>query len=43
MLAEFKVHPDYKRGYRAPTYKIVLININLFDQFLDWKDKNKFK
>lgn len=43
LLAEFKVHPDYKSGYRAPTYKIVLININLFDQFLDWKDKNKFK
>lgn len=43
LLAEFKVHADFKNGYRSPTYKIVLVNINQFDRFLDWKAKNKFK
>lgn len=43
LLAEFKDHPDFKAGYRNATYKVVTINIALFDSFLDWRDKNKFK
>lgn len=43
LLAEFKSNPDFKRGYRLATYKVPTVRIDLFDQFLDWKDKNKFK
>lgn len=43
LLAEFKSHPDFKEGYRLATYKVPTVRIDLFDQFLDWKDKNKFK
>lgn len=43
VLAEFKDHPDYPDGYRLPTYKVPIIRIDLFDQFLKWRDENKFK
>ncbi len=43
LLAEFKEHEDFKEGYRLATYKVPTVRIDLFDQFLDWKDKNKFK
>ncbi|MGM0214913.1 hypothetical protein [Enterococcus sp. AZ109] len=43
LLAEFKEHPDYCEGYRLPTYKVPIIRIDLFDKFLEWKHKNKFK
>lgn len=43
LLKEFKSHPDYKKGYRLVTSNLPIINIKLFDSFLDWRDKNKFK
>ncbi|MFR3683916.1 MAG: hypothetical protein ACLTXM_02610 [Enterococcus sp.] len=43
ILAEFKDHPDYQEGYRLPTYKVPIVRIDLFDQYLKWRDLNKFK
>lgn len=43
LLSEFKSHPDFSQGYLNPTYKLVLIDIDLFEQFLIWKHDNKFK
>lgn len=41
LLSEFKNHPDFSEGYLNPTYKLVLIDIDLFEQFLFWKHFNK--
>jgi len=43
LLAEFKDHPEFGKGYRSPTYKIVTVHIQRFDDFLTWKQANKFK
>lgn len=43
LLAEFKAHEEFKKGYRLATYKVPIVRIDLFDQFLEWRDKNKFK
>lgn len=41
-LAEFKQHSDFGSGYINPTGGYVLIDIDKFEQFLRWKDKNKY-
>jgi len=43
LWSEFKNHPDFKDGYRSATYGIPTVSVKRFDQFLTWKDKNKFK
>lgn len=43
LLKEFKEHDEFKEGYRLPTYGLSIINVQLFDEFLNWRDKNKFK
>jgi hypothetical protein len=43
LLKEFKEHEDYKEGYRLVTYGMPIIHIQKFDQFLIWREKNKFK
>lgn len=43
LLKEFKEHERFKLGYRLVTYGMPIINIQLFDEFLTWRDKNKFK
>ena len=43
LLKEFKEHDEFKEGYRLPTYGLSIINVQLFDAFLTWRDKNKFK
>lgn len=43
LLKEFKEHDDFKEGYRLVTYGLPIINIKMFDNFLVWRDKNKFK
>ena len=43
LLATFKEHKDFKDGYLAPTYKVVLIHIATFEKFLRWHEANKFK
>ncbi|MCU7356734.1 hypothetical protein N7O58_03435 [Enterococcus dispar] len=43
LLKEFKEHADFKEGYRLPTYGLSIINVKLFDEFLIWRDQNKFK
>ena len=40
---EFKNHDDFKIFYRAPTYGVPIVNIAKFDEFLTWKDRNKFR
>lgn len=42
-LSEFAGHKDFRHGYIAPTGHFVLIDIKLFEEFLRWKDANKFK
>lgn len=42
-LSEFKMNPEFTEGYMNPSYKIVLIDVDIFERFLKWKDKNKFK
>lgn len=43
LLREFKEHPDFKDGYRLVTSCLPIINIQKFDEFLVWRDKNKYK
>lgn len=43
LLREFKEHEDFKEGYRLPTYGLAIVKVQLFDDFLVWRDKNKFK
>lgn len=42
-LAEFKQHKVFGSGYINPTGGYVLIDIDKFEQFLRWKDANKFR
>lgn len=43
LLKEFKEHEDFKEGYRLVTYGLPIIHMRKFDDFLVWRDKNKFK
>ena len=43
LLKEFKDHPDFADGYRLPTHNMPIIEAELFDRFLKWREKNKFK
>jgi hypothetical protein len=43
LLKEFKEHQKFKSGYRLVTSNLPIINIQLFDEFLDWRAKNKYK
>lgn len=43
LLKEFKEHPEFGKGYNLVTYKVLLINVEDFDNFLKWRGKNKFK
>lgn len=43
LLREFKEHELFKDGYRLVTYKVPIINIQMFDKFLEWKSKKIFK
>ncbi|MTD40398.1 hypothetical protein GIX45_17590 [Erwinia sp. CPCC 100877] len=43
LLKEFKEHKVYGSGYRLVTSNMPIINIKLFDEFLVWRDKNKYK
>ena len=43
LLKEFKEHKDYKDGYRLVTSNLPIINIQIFDKFLIWREKNKYK
>lgn len=43
LLREFKEHKDFKDGYRLVTSNLPIINIQLFDKFLIWREKNKYK
>jgi len=40
LLKEFKNESD---GYLSPTYKVVLIDIDKFEQFLKKREENKFR
>lgn len=43
LWSTFKNHKDYRDGYLSPTYGVPIVQINKFEEFLLWKDKNKFK
>ena len=43
LLKKFKEHKDFKDGYRLPTSNMPIINIQKFDEFLIWNDKNKYR
>lgn len=42
-LSEFKQHEEFSSGYINPTGGYVLIDVKKFEQFLRWKDANKFR
>lgn len=43
LLKEFKEHKDFKDGYRLVTSCLPIINIQKFDAFLIWHEKNKYR
>lgn len=43
LLKEFKEHEKFKEGYRLPTPNMPTIDIQEFDEFLKWREKNKYK
>lgn len=43
LLKEFKEHDDFKKGYRLVTSNMPIINMQLFDDFLVWREKNKYR
>ena len=43
LLKEFKEHDDYREGYRLVTFGLPIIHVEKFDNFLSWREKNKFK
>lgn len=42
-LEEFKVSEEFGEGYINPTGGYVLIDIEMFEEFLRWKSENKFR
>lgn len=43
LLREFKEHPKFAKGYRLSTSGVPTVHIQLFDDFLSWRDENKYK
>lgn len=43
LLKEFKEHDEFKTGYRLVTSNMPIVNMEKFDDFLIWREKNKFK
>ncbi|EGO7969834.1 hypothetical protein IGK80_002382 [Enterococcus sp. DIV0609] len=43
LLKKFKEHKDYKDGYRLVTPNVPIINVQKFDEFLLWHEKNKYR
>lgn len=42
LLKEFK-ESEFAEGYLSPTYKVTLIDINLFENFLKDREERKFR
>jgi len=42
LLKEFK-EGKYSDGYLSPTYKVILVDIEMFEEFLKERQKNKFR
>lgn len=42
LLKEFK-EGEYSDGYLSPTYKVVLIDIDMFEEFLRKREERKFR
>jgi len=42
LLKEFK-EGEYSDGYLSPTYKVVLIDIDMFEKFLRKREERKFR
>ncbi|WP_240310759.1 hypothetical protein [Brochothrix thermosphacta] len=43
LLKEFKEHVSFGKGYILSTYGLPILNIQLFEEFLRWRDENKYK
>lgn len=35
--------PEFSHGVLHPTHKIVLIELDVFDEFVRWMDKNRYR
>ncbi|EPI36822.1 hypothetical protein D347_02681 [Enterococcus faecalis LA3B-2] len=35
--------PQFSSGVIHPTHKVVLIELDVFDEFVHWMDKNRYK
>ncbi len=42
LLKEFK-EGEYSDGYLSPTYKVVLIDVDMFEEFLRKREERKFR
>lgn len=42
-VAKMGMLPQFADGVLHPTHKIVLIELDVFDEFVRWMDKNRYK
>lgn len=42
-LKEMREHPEFKKGVKNPTHKIVFINKEIFLEFVSWKEETRYK
>lgn len=42
-LALMQDTPQFSSGVIHPTHKVVLIELDVFDKFVRWMDKNRYK
>lgn len=42
-LALMQDHPEFAHGVIHPTHKIVLIELEVFDEFVRWMDANRYR
>ncbi|MDC0826914.1 excisionase [Lactococcus petauri] len=42
-LKEMRERPEFKKGVLNPTHKIVFINKEVFQAFVEWKEATRYK
>lgn len=42
-LMDMRDHPEFNHGVLNPTHKIVLINLNVFEDYVKWLDQNRYR
>lgn len=42
-LMDMRDLPQFKHGVLNPTHKIVLINLDVFEDYVQWLDENRYR